>query len=82
MKKDDCARSVEFFGFSCDPADTKLLKELLLDDRDRIAPGLQKVVVHCFQDKNQNILNLVQCIGKENILDLTHDGILEFKLDF
>lgn len=82
VKKDDCARSVEFFGFSCDPADTKLLKELLLDDRDRIAPSLQKIVVHCFQDKNQNILNLVQCIGKENILDLTHDGILEFKLDF
>lgn len=81
VKKDDSVRSIEFFGFSCDPADTKLLKELLLDDKDKIAPGLHKVIVHCFQDKNQNIVNLVQCIGKENILELTHEGVLEFKLD-
>jgi hypothetical protein len=81
VKKDDCVKNIEFFGFSCDPADTELLKALLLDDKDKTVAGLNKVIVHCHKDKNQNIINLVQCIGKENVLDLTNKGILKFKLD-
>lgn len=81
VKKDDYVRNIEFFGFSCDPADTELLKALLLDDKDKTAAGLNQVIVHCHKDKNQNIINLVQCIGKENVLDLTNKGILKFKLD-
>lgn len=80
--KDESVRNIELFGFSCDPADTELLKTLLLDKNDNVnIAGLHKVLVHCFKDKNQNILNLIQCIGKDNVLELTHQGKLEFKLD-
>ncbi len=81
VKNYNCARNIEFFGFSCDPADTELLKAFLLDDKDKTVAGLNKVIVHCHEDKNQNIINLVQCIGKENVLDLTHRGILKFQLN-
>ncbi len=77
----DVLKNIEFFGFSCDPADTELVNALLLDANNKISNSIHKVVVHCYKNKNQNILNLIQCIGKDNVLELTHQSKLEFKLD-
>ena len=57
---------IDFYGFSCDPADTELIKFLLSEHKE-----VNRIRVFCFQDRGQNIINMVKSIGRKDVLDLT-----------
>lgn len=66
---------IDFYGFSCDPADSELINTLLKNCKQ-----IKRIRVFCYKDKGQYIINLIKCIGRERILDLTNQGTLEFIL--
>ena len=67
--------NIDFYGFSCDPADTELINTLLKKHKK-----VRRIRIFCYKDKGQNIINLIKCIGRNLVLDLTNQKKLEFKL--
>lgn len=67
--------NIDFYGFSCDPADTELINTLLKNHKK-----VRRIRIFCYKDKGQNIINLIKCIGRNLVLDLTNQKKLEFKL--
>ena len=66
---------IDFYGFSCDPADTELINVLLENHKE-----VRRIRIFCYKEKEQNIINLIKCIGRTLVLDLTNQKKLEFKL--
>lgn len=66
---------IDFYGFSCDPADTELINSLL-QDLDKV----RQIRIFCYKDSSQIIINLIKSIGREVVLKLTKKNILEFKI--
>lgn len=66
---------IDFYGFSCDPADKELINSLL-QELDKV----RQIRIFCYKDSSQIIINLIKSIGREVVLKLTKKNILEFKL--
>lgn len=64
--KDKKISYIDFYGFSCDPADTELIKVILSNHKEA-----RRIRVFCYKDRGQNIINMVKSIGREQVLDLT-----------
>lgn len=68
---------IDFYGFSCDPADTELIQCLITRHEE-----VRRIRIFCYKNKGkeQNMANLVKCIGKEKFKELIYEHKLEFKL--
>ena len=64
---------IDFFGFSCDPADAELLNVLIAENQN-----YEKINIFCYRDKGNYIVNLAKSIGKDSVLSLTKSKKLAF----
>ena len=72
---DKTIKYIDFYGFSCDPADTELINILLTDHKK-----INRIRVFCYKDRGQNIVNMVKSIGRKLVLELTNQHKLIFEI--